>query len=79
MARPPRAFPRVEVLPLPTYAPWLNNIEKVWRWVKAKVVHAHPWSADFSLFREQVRLELQRASELPELRTYCGLNKLFNQ
>jgi transposase len=71
--------PRVEVLPLPTYSPWLNNIEKVWRWVKDKVTHAHPWSNDFTIFREQVRTELRRASELSELRRYCGLERLFSQ
>jgi transposase len=73
------ADPRVEVLPLPTYAPWLNNIEKLWRWVKARVTHAHPWSEDFTLFKENIRAELQRASRLPELRRYCGLENLFNQ
>lgn len=26
---------------LPTYAPWLNPIEKLWRWVKQTVVHHH--------------------------------------
>lgn len=73
------ADPRVEILPLPTYSPWLNNIEKVWRWVKAKVTHAHPWSADFDSFKEHVRAELRRASGLPELRRYCGLESLFSQ
>lgn len=71
--------PRVEVLPLPTYSPWLNNIEKVWRWVKGHVTHAHPWSNDFTVFREQVRAELRRASTLPEFKRYCGLESLFSQ
>jgi transposase len=71
--------PRVEILPLPTYSPWLNNIEKAWRWVKGRVTHAHPWSNDFTVFREQVRAELQRASAQPEFRRYCGLESLFNQ
>ena len=71
--------PRVVVLTLPTYALWLNNIEKLWRWVKARVTHAHPWSADFNTFKEQIRAELQRASALPELKRYCGLDSLFNQ
>lgn len=29
--------PRIEILYLPTYAPWLNNIEKLWRWVKQRL------------------------------------------
>ena len=32
---------------LPTYAPWLNPIEKVWRWLKQSVLYAHPWCDDF--------------------------------
>jgi transposase len=71
--------PRIEVLPLPTYAPWLNNIEKLWRWVKARITHAHPWSANFNEFKEHVRAELRRTSGSPQLRRYCGLDSLFNQ
>ena len=70
--------PRIEVLPLPTYAPWLNNIEKLWRWVKQQVTHAHPWCDDFLQFKEQVLAEFHRlASGSPELKRYCGLDKLF--
>lgn len=71
--------PRVEILPLPTYSPWLNNIEKLWRWVKNRVTHAHPWSSDFNIFKDEVMAELTRASALPHLRTYCGLDSLFSQ
>jgi len=71
--------PRIEVLALPTYSPWLNNIEKLWRWVKQRVSHAHPWSDDFVLFKDQIRSELQRlAPGLPEIRRYCGLEGLFS-
>ena len=73
------ADPRVEVQFLPTYAPWLNNIEKLWRWVKDRVTHTHHWSDNFPAFKEHVRAELNRASELPELRRYCGLDRLFSQ
>lgn len=72
------AEPRIRVIPLPTYAPWLNNIEKLWRWVKQRVTHAHPWCDDFLLFRQQVLAEFHRlASGSPELKHYCGLDKLF--
>ena len=71
--------PRLQILPLPTYAPWLNNIEKLWRWVKQRVTHAHPWCDDFQHFKEQVREEFQRlASGSPALRRYCGLDNLFS-
>jgi transposase len=70
--------PRIEVLPLPTYAPWLNNIEKLWRWVKQRVTHAHPWCDDFLLFKQQVLAESQRLSAgSVELKRYCRLDKLF--
>lgn len=70
--------PRLQLLPLPTYAPWLNNIEKLWRWVKQRVTHAHPWCDDFTHFKEQVREEFRRfASGSPELSRYCGLDQLF--
>jgi transposase len=77
--KPLAADPRVVVLPLPTYAPWLNNIEKLWRWVKGRVTHAQPWSDDFGVFKEHVRAELRLASEHPTLRRYCGLERLFCQ
>ena len=35
----------IRLLPLPTYASWLNPIEKLWRWLRQEVVHLHP-SAD---------------------------------
>ena len=71
--------PRLRLLPLPTYAPWLNNIEKLWRWVKQRVTHAHPWCDDFQEFKEYVRAEFRRlASGSPELRRYCGLDKLIS-
>jgi len=70
--------PRIRVIALPTYAPWLNNIEKLWRWVKQRVIHTHPWCDDFLTFKHQVRAELQRfANGSPEIRRYCGLEKLF--
>lgn len=72
--------PRIVLLPLPTYAPWLNNIEKLWRWVKQRVTHTHPWSEDFTLFKAVVRGEFARlAPGLPEVRTYCGLDHLIPQ
>ena len=68
--------PRVEVLPLPTYAPWLNPIEKLWRWLRQRLSHTHPWSDDFLKFRDQVRAELAWLSTgHPELLRYVGLSR----
>lgn len=36
----------IQLVPLPTYASWLNPIEKLWRWLKQEVVHLHPWADD---------------------------------
>lgn len=33
------AFARLEIVPLPTYASWLNPIEKLWRWARQRVLH----------------------------------------
>jgi transposase InsO family protein len=65
---------RVEILPLPTYAPWLNPIEKLWRLLKQHVCHAHPWCDDFTCFRRQVMQELEsfRCGSAEVLR-YVGL------
>lgn len=71
--------PRIRIVPLPTYAPWLNNIEKLWRWVKQHVTHAHPWCDEFRLFRQQILAEFHSlASGSPELRHYCGLDNLYS-
>ena len=40
---------------LPTYASWLNPIEKLWRWLKQDVLHLHPLSNDLEILRTQVR------------------------
>ena len=73
------AQPGTQALFLPTYSPWLNNIEKLWKWVRQHVTHAHPWAEDFNLFREHILREFARLeSGLPEIRRYYGLNHLFS-
>lgn len=67
--------PRLEFVPLPTYSPWLNPIEKVWRWCKQTLTHAHPWANDFQLFQERVRAkfkELESGSDA--ILAYTGLS-----
>ena len=67
--------PRVKVLALPTYAPWLNPTEKVWRRIHQQVTHAHPWSDDFREFRQHVRDHLALLSSgSEELLGYVGLS-----
>lgn len=66
---------RVEVIWLPTYAPWLNPIEKLWRWLKQRVTHAHPWCDDFTEYRHQIQSEIDRLDREPAaLLKYVGLS-----
>lgn len=71
-----RTAEKLDIVPLflPTYASWLNPIEKLWRWLKADVLHNHPWSHDLD------RLRLETAAFLDQfhhpnddLLSYVGL------
>ncbi len=67
--------PRVQVLWLPTYAPWLNPIEKLWRWTKQKVTHVHLWGDGFNEYKNHINSALN--SLVPgseELLRYVGLS-----
>ena len=65
---------RIELVPLPTYAPWLNYIEKVWRWLWQKVVHAHPYANDFNLFKDRISEALNSlAGGSSDMLKYVGL------
>lgn len=67
---------RIRVLALPTYAPWLNNIEKFWRLLRQHVAHAHPWSDDFTQFRQGIRGKIrQYLNGSQELLQYVGLSR----
>jgi transposase len=69
--------PRLQVLRLPTYAPWLNPIEKAWKWARQHYTHAHRCCDDFPLFRRQLDECLNEATQHPEaIKQYCGLNTL---
>jgi transposase len=37
----------IQLLCLPTYASWLNPIEKLWRWLKQDVLRLHRLSPDW--------------------------------
>ena len=43
----------IQIVPLPTYAPWTNPIEKLWRWGKQEVLHLHRLSEKLEELREQ--------------------------
>jgi transposase len=49
-----RALPRIEQVWLPTYASWLNPIEKLWRWLRQDVLHHHRYAEDWNGLKQQV-------------------------
>jgi len=68
------AYPRIKPLWLPTYAPWLNPIEKLWRWLRQDVLKLHRWVEDWPQVKQRVRDFLaQFAQGSQELLHYVGL------
>lgn len=64
----------IEILWLPTYAPWLNPIEKMWKWLVADVLSAHRHASEWEHLRWQVEQFLERLTKpSKELLRYCGL------
>jgi transposase len=69
-----QGWPQVEPVWLPTYAPWLNPIEKVWRWLKQDVLKLHRLADDWKTLRGRVRGWLEQFQEgSQELLHYVGL------
>jgi hypothetical protein len=55
----PTAIPKyanlpIQLLCLPTYASWLNPIEKLWRWLKQDILHLHRYSDAWHELRQRV-------------------------
>lgn len=44
----------IQLIPLPTYAPWLNPIEKLWRWLRQRVLHLHRLADDWDGLKQRV-------------------------
>jgi hypothetical protein len=66
----------VRLLRLPTYAPWTNPVEKVWRKLKQEVLHQHDYRDDWEGLQGAVAQWLARAAQDPEgLRRYTGLRR----
>jgi hypothetical protein len=69
-----QAWPQVEPVWLPTYAPWLNPIEKLWRWLRQDVLKMHRYAADWKAVRGLVRTFLDHFAHGSErLLEYVGL------
>ena len=64
----------IQMVLLPTYAPWTNPIEKLWRMLKQVVLHMHRLSDDLPELRQRVCWFLdQFASGSQELLRYVGI------
>jgi transposase len=67
-------WPQVQPVWLPTYAPWLNPIEKLWRWLRQDVLKLHRLADDWKALRGRVRgwlAQFQGGSQ--RLLEYVGL------
>jgi hypothetical protein len=53
----------IRLVPLPTYASWLNPIEKLWRRLRQEVVHLHPWADDPPALRREADRFLERFAD----------------
>lgn len=59
---------------LPTYAPWLNPIEKLWRWLKQTVLHHHQQADAWRELLAATHAFLDQFAEpSPDLLRYVGL------
>jgi hypothetical protein len=54
---------RLRLLPLPTYAPWTNPAEKVWRKAYAEVLHHHDGATRWPDFRQDMQAWLDHLDD----------------
>jgi hypothetical protein len=67
-------WPQVKPVWLPTYAPWLNPIEKVWRWLRQDVLKMHRLADDWEALQARVHGFLDQFADGSErLLEYVGL------
>jgi hypothetical protein len=68
----------IRLLFLPTYAPWTNPIEKLWRKLKQEVLHLHRYEDDWDGLKFRVAYYLDNlAFGSKELLRYVGLSDPF--
>ena len=64
----------IQLLNLPTYAPWTNPIEKLWRWLGEEMLDMHRLSDSWDLLKQRCFEFLQRFERpSPQLLRYVGL------
>lgn len=65
---------KITLVRLPTYAPWTNPIEKVWRKLYAEVLHLHRRATDWETLQREVQTWLDQWQQpSPALLRYTGL------
>jgi hypothetical protein len=68
------ALPRLALVWLPTSAPWLNPIEKFWRWLRQDVLYLHREAADWNGLQNHLHAFLaQFSAGSTEVLQYVGL------
>lgn len=68
-------FPQIELVWLPTYAPWLNPTEKLWAWLKSDVLKMHRLAHQWDLLKQLVAQFLDQFADGSEaLLDRVGLN-----
>jgi transposase len=55
-----QALPRLDLVWLPTYAPWLNPIEKLWRWVRQDALYLHRDAGDWNTLQQHLHAFLEQ-------------------
>jgi transposase len=64
----------IQLVFLPTYASWLNPIEKLWRWLRQEILHLHRLADDWPALKARVWTFFQQfADGSPALLRYVGL------
>jgi DDE superfamily endonuclease len=64
----------IQLVFLPTYSPWLNPIEQLWRWVRQDVLHLHRFSDDWLTLKQRVLDFMARFSAAStDLLNFVGL------
>ena len=58
-----KQWPQVEPVWLPTYAPWLNPIEKLWRWLRQDVLKLHRLANSWPELRGRVHAFLDQFAQ----------------
>jgi len=64
----------IHFVPLPTYAPWTNPVEKLWRWLYQTVLHLHRQADHWERLKQRVNSFLEQFEHGSEdLLRYVGL------